>query len=135
MQIQFNALSNTIQNNIFSANGQGLLINAFAKSPNPASLNNNLYFSPDGATGSQWIWLGRSYETFAKFRSATGEDAQSKFADPQFVDAASGNFAISPTSPAVALGAIVSLTVNGLTDYAGAPRTLSGTIDAGALQH
>ncbi len=135
LQIQFNALSNTIQNNIFSANGQGLLINAFAKSPNPASLNNNLYFSPDGATGSQWIWIGRSYETFAKFRSATGEDAQSKFADPQFVDAASGNFAISPTSPAVALGAIVSLTVNGLTDYAGAPRTLSGTIDAGALQH
>jgi hypothetical protein len=36
--------------------------------------------------------------------------------------------------PAVALGAIVSLTVNGLTGYAGAPRTLSGTIDAGALQ-
>ena len=135
LQIQFNALNNTIQNNIFSANGQGLLINAFAKSPTPASLNNNLYFSPDGATGSQWIWLDRSYETFAKFQSATGEDARSKFADPQFVDAAGGNFAISPTSPAVALGAIVSLTVNGLTDYAGVPRTLSGTIDAGALQH
>ena len=135
LQIQFNASNNTIENNIFSANGQGLLINAFAKSPNPASLNNNLYFSPDGATGSQWIWIGRSHETFAKFQSATGEDARSKFADPQFVDAASGNFAISPNSPAVALGAIVSLTVNGLTDYAGAPRTLSGTIDAGALQH
>lgn len=135
LQIQFNASNNTIENNIFSANGQGLLINAFAKSPTPASLNHNLYFSPDGATGSQWIWLGVSYGSFARFQSATAEDARSKFAAPQFVDAASGNFAISTTSPAVALGAIVSLTVNGLTDYAGAPRTLSGTIDAGALQH
>jgi hypothetical protein len=135
LQIQFNASNNAIENNIFSANGQGLMINAFAKSPIPASLNHNLYFSPDGATGSQWIWLGRSFETFAKFQSTTKEDAQSKFADPLFVDAPSGNFAIPSISPAVALGAIVSLTVNGLTDFAGAPRTLSGTIDAGALQH
>jgi hypothetical protein len=135
LQIQFNASNNTIENNIFSANGQGLLINAFAKGSTPASLNNNLYFSPNGATGSQWIWLGRSFGAFAKFQSATGEDARSKFAGPRFIDAASGNFAISSTSPAVALGAIVSVTVNGLTDYAGAARTLSGTIDAGALQH
>jgi hypothetical protein len=135
LQIQFNASGNSIDNNVFSANAQGLLINAFAKSPNPASLNHNLYFSPDGATGSQWVWLGVSHGAFARFQSATGEDARSKFADPQFVGAASGNFAITATSPAVALGAILSLTVNGLTDYAGAPRTLSGTIDAGALQH
>jgi len=135
LQIQYNASNNTIENNIFSANGQGLLINAFAKGSTPALLNDNLYFSPDGAMGSQWIWRGVSYGVFAKFQSATGEDARSKFANPQFADAASGNFAISTGSPAVALGDIVSLTVNGLSDYAGAPRTLSGTIDAGALQH
>jgi hypothetical protein len=135
LQIQFNASNNTIENNIFSANGQGLLINAFAKGSPPASLSHNLYFSPDGATGSQWIWLRRSFETFAKFQSTTKEDAGSKFANPLFVGAASGNFALSAASPAVALGAIVSLTVNGLTDFAGGPRTLSGTIDAGALQH
>jgi len=139
LQIQYNASNNTIANNIFRANGQRLLINApinaFAKSSIPASLYDDLYFGPDGAMGSQWIWGGVSYGAFAKFQSATREDERGKFADPQFVDAASSNFAILTTSPAVALGAIVSLTVNGLTDYAGAPRTLSGTIDAGALQH
>ena len=50
---------------------QGSLFNAFANSPTPASMNHNLYFSPDGATGSQWIWLGVSYGAFARFQSAT----------------------------------------------------------------
>ncbi len=135
IQIQFNASNNLIIDNILYANAQALMINAFAKGAAPASLDHNLYYSPDGATGSQWIWLGKSYSTFAGYQTASKNDAHSLFANPQFANASGGDFSIPSSSPAVALGEYLGLSMNGLTDYSGAARTFDGTIDAGALQH
>ena len=136
VQIQHNAANNQIIDNILYANAQALMVNAFVKSTTaPARLDHNLYFSNQGANGSQWIWLGKSYSTFSAYKSASGNDAHSLFANPQFVNAGADNFAIAKTSPAVKLGEYLGLSVNGLTDYSGAPRANAGTIDAGAWQH
>jgi hypothetical protein len=140
-QIQYNAGGNLFYNNILFANSQGLLVNAFAKgSAPPAAFDHNLYFSPDGAAGSQWIWLGKSYSSFSAYKAGTAEsgaaeDAHSRFANPQFADATTGDFAIASTSPAVALGVNLGLAAVGLVDFAGQPRLTNGALDAGALQH
>jgi Protein of unknown function (DUF1565) len=139
VQIQYNVSNNQIVDNIIYANSQALMVNAFVKGTTPpAGLDHNLYFGPAGASGSQWIWLGKSHSSFAAYQSAvalSGNDVHSLFANPQFVNAGGGNFAIPATSPAVKLGQYLGLSGNGLTDYSGAPRTNAGTIDAGALQH
>jgi hypothetical protein len=136
LQIQFNASDNVVANNILDANGQGLIVNAFAKgSAAPASLDHNLEFSPDGhSSGSEWIWLGKSYSSYGGYRSGTGEDAASKFANPRFVDAATGNFDLESTSPAIGLGADLGPSAIGIVDFAGRPRVVGATVDAGALQ-
>ena len=137
LQIQYNASDNVIDNNILDANAQGLIVNAFARgTPAPASLNHNLEFSPDGpSSGSQWIWLGKSYESYGRYLAGSGQDSASRFANPQFVDAASDDFGLDANSPAIGLGANLGPSAVGLVDFAGAPRVVGGTVDAGALQH
>jgi hypothetical protein len=132
-QIQYNASGNVFYNNILFANTQGLLVNAFATGSAP--LDHNLYFSLDGAAGSQWTWLGRSYSSFAAYKAGAVEDAHSLFANPQFLGAAAGDFAIASTSPAITLGVNLGLAAVGLVDFAGHSRVTNGAIDAGALQH
>lgn len=135
-QIQFNAADNLFYNNILYANAQGLLVNAFAAgSSAPATLNHNLYYSPAGRGGSQWIWLGRTYTGLSTYKAKTNEDAKCLFANPQFVNAASFNFQPASTSPAISLGQDLGVADIGLTDEAGNPRTMASTVDAGAYEH
>ena len=134
VQIQYNATGNTIIDNIVFASAQGLLFNAFAPGATPALLDHNLYFTAGGAA-PRWIWRGKSYGDLASLRANAGQEVHGVYADPQFINPAAGNFTISATSPAVALGAVLGLAGNGLTDYAGKPRVVLGTIDAGAYQH
>jgi hypothetical protein len=134
-QAQYHASANQFVNNIVSANDQGLFVNAFDPAGPPGIVDHNLYFSTGDTSGDPWIWRNNDYASLGVFRSAVGQDKHSKVANPDFVSAAAGNFSIPSTSPAVALGEIVSLSSNGLDDYAGHPRRLAGTIDAGALQH
>jgi hypothetical protein len=136
-QIQFYASGNIFDNNILFANSQGLLVNdqQAKASAAPAALDHNLYDSSAGASGSQWIWLGKTYNSFAAYQAGAGLDAHSKFAVPQFVDSASENFKLGATSPAIDLAENLGLADVGLTDAAGDPRTLGATIDAGAYEH
>jgi hypothetical protein len=135
-QIQFYASDNIFDNNILFANNQGLLVNDLVKaSAAPAALDHNLYDSSAGASGSKWIWLGKTYNSFAAYKSGAGLDAHSKFADPQFGDSASENFKLGAMSPAIDLAENLGLADVGLYDVAGDRRTLGATIDAGAYEH
>jgi len=134
-QVQNHASDNVVFNNVFFANTNGIFVYYGVNGGSPGHFNHNLYFSAGDASGDPWIWLNKNYATLGDFQSASGEDKQSKQANPDFVSAASDNFAIPTTSPAVALGAFLGLSYNGLIDYAGHPRRISGTIDAGALEH
>ena len=45
-------------------------------------------------------WFGKKIAGFDEYRKTTGLDANSEFADPEFVDAANGDYRLAPDSPA-----------------------------------
>jgi len=134
-QIQQHAVDNVFANNVLYANTDGVMYNGVGTARPAGTFDHNLYFSSGATPKAKFVWLGVSYPSLSAFQGGSGQDGHSQLANPDFVDAAGGNFAIPANSRAVALGQIFSLSNNGLTDYAGRPRTFMGTIDAGALQH
>ena len=95
LQIYYNAVGNLIVDNIFYANSQGILINSVAPGAAPANLDHDLYYTAMGGGAPQWVWLGAFYGSFARFRTASGQEGHGVFANPQFVAAASADFKIS----------------------------------------
>jgi len=63
-------------------------------------LDHNLWFSNEGVMTN---WFGAKIGSFQVYRKTTGLDAHSQFADPRFVDARSGDYRLSPDSPARAI--------------------------------
>jgi hypothetical protein len=57
----------------------------------------NLWSSRNGVMVN---WFGQRIGPFEEYRKTTGLDAHSRFADPKFVDAASGDYRLAPDSPA-----------------------------------
>jgi len=133
-QIQFNAGGNLFQNNIaVASNAQNLLLYSFvASQAHPATLDNNLYFSPGGATNSNWEWAGRNYVSFGAYQAKTGNDKAGLYADPKFIEAKTADFHLAAGSPALGAGANLPLSLIGLTDFAG--RARKGKLDLGAYQ-
>jgi len=138
LQIQYHATNNTIYNNIMYASTTGYLVYDFTSStPSPAALDYNLYYSTVGAASSLWDWQGKSITGYTNYLSASGMDAHSPFADPQFLNISSTppNLDVSSSSPAVNAGTNLGSSVVGLLDYAGNPRVNgSGQINIGAYQ-
>jgi hypothetical protein len=60
-------------------------------------MDQNLWFSERGVMA---YWFRDRIEGFREYQQTTGLDAKSIFADPKFVDAANGDFRLSPESPA-----------------------------------
>lgn len=57
----------------------------------------NLWYSPSGVMA---YWFRDKLAGFDEYRQVTGLDTHSRFADPQFVDAAGGDYRLGPDSPA-----------------------------------
>ena len=135
LQIQYHATNNIFKNNIAYATKQGLLVNNFTNSePNPADLDYNLYHSLGKDAKAQFVWNRTSYTGFAAYRSGTGSDPNSVFADPQYLDLTAPDLHVAPTSPAVNAGIDLGPAVVGDDDFAGAPRVQGATIDIGAFE-
>jgi len=99
--LQYDVHDNVIENNIFYANAQGLLIgNPFTQNSNN-TVDYNLYFSPVGAEDSEWQWRDVGYQGFDAYRAGSGNDAHSLFADPLFVDEVAPDLHLGPGSPAI----------------------------------
>jgi hypothetical protein len=102
------ASNNVVTNNIFTASANGVLIGSFDAGSNVNNiLDHNLYFAVGGADNATFNWNGATLSRFADFRSATGEDADSVFGNPLFVNAAKGNYQLQSTSPAHGAGSSV----------------------------
>src|SRR5579864_2346990 len=138
MQIQYYATNNTIENNVAYASPTGYLLYDFTSSePQPALLDYNLYYSTVGAASSLWDWQGKSITGFANYRTASGQDSHSQFADPQYDNIATSpyNLDVMSTSPAVNAGTNLGSSLVGLVDFAGNPRVnANGQINVGAYE-
>lgn len=134
LAVQYHASNNTIRNNIFSATGQNVLISWDTN--NTASLNNaldyNLYFCPGSVNNVQFTWQDKTYTTYAGFVAGSGQDADSLFANPLFVNTTTYDLHLSSNSPAVNRGDPGFVPGSGEVDIDGDPRVLGGRVDIGA---
>jgi len=160
-QIQFqvgSAQGNIYENNVLYVGAPNIWINSFVSCSSsypcpPATLNWNLYNSDAGyLEGTSILWAGVSgYESFAKWQSISGEDANSLNTDPLFVnlEGTPPNFSTIPSSPTVGAGG-TSLpcsvgwcdpngtspnSIYGSTDFLGNPRRRGSKIDIGAFEN
>ena len=92
----------------------------------------NLYFTPAGGANSEWQWKNVSYQGFDGYRTASGNDAHSLFADPLFVAETGLDFHLQAGSPAIDSGE--NLAEAGSLDFDGGPRVRNGAVDRGALE-
>jgi hypothetical protein len=105
------ASNNVVANNIFVAVGSEVLIASY---PDVADTGNrldyNLYFTSAGANDpSAFTWNNTAFSGFAAYRAGAHEDAHSHFADPEFVNAAAGDFTLMAGSPALHAGTSMRL--------------------------
>jgi cysteine-rich repeat protein/parallel beta-helix repeat protein len=128
--IQF-AENNVVRDNIFYSTAQNLLVLSEDGNVNN-SLDYNLFFADAGAGSATFVWQGTEYSGFAAYRSATGQDASSLFADPQLVAPGTGNLHLGAGSPAVNAGDPALVAGVGETDIDGSPRIGGGRVEIGA---
>jgi parallel beta-helix repeat protein len=110
-----------IENNVSMNNATGAVINPTPINPPGAYTNNcnrrigniGVYDSAPASTtanynlvwqsgaGTEYTWAGTSYNTLSALQSATAQEAQGKFANPNFANAGGGNFQLTQGSPAI----------------------------------
>ena len=129
--LQFNTQNNVFKNNLVYANANGVLIsNNYTENSNN-QLDNNLYFVVGGGNGS-WQWKQTTYTSFADYRSGTGNDANSIFADPLLANLNIPDLHPGGTSPVINAGQ--NLDILGDTDAYGNARIQGGQVDIGAVE-
>lgn len=139
-QIQYHATNNTIGNNIFDdyTLASKYLVYDFTTSvANPATMDYNVYYDTAGATGALFDWQAKSYTGFTAYRTASGQEAHSQFADPLYVNVVTPpyNFDLASGSPALNAGVNLGVNTVGVLDFAGNPRVnSSGQINVGAYE-
>ncbi|MGD0892964.1 MAG: right-handed parallel beta-helix repeat-containing protein [Terracidiphilus sp.] len=138
--LQSNITKCVFKNNLLYANSQGLFISnyvPFNTGPRPVAVDYNLYFSADGESGSSWMWNNTYYTGYESYRSASGNDVHSPFADPMFVNSTANppDLRTRPGSPARNAGIDLGAAIVGVYDFAGNPRVRGNQIDIGAYEH
>ena len=115
--VQFDTRGNLIANNVIVAGASAI----FVENPYEENVDNvldaNLYYALDGSSDGTWQWKGADYGDFDTWRSRSGNDRHSMFADPGFVDPAAQDFSLVASSPAVDAGVLAA--TSGSTDLAG----------------
>lgn len=133
--------TNIVENNIFYASSvSGTLVDAVTTST--VTLNYNLYYAP--SSSENWIWGSNTYTTFSTYQSGAKQDANSQYANPDFVNINATppttlpNLNIQAGSPALAKGTILSpISIVGAFDVSGVTQrilTTNDTIDIGAYE-
>jgi hypothetical protein len=151
-QIQYRATGIVFENNIVYAGAQGLFLHGFA-SGSGVTANYNDYYTTSAT--KTFELNGTTYTSFASYQSATGQDKNSVFANPNYLTLTtctstvqSGpptpittctptpNFDISTSSPAFNTGnASLRSADFGTVDFNGNPRVnSSGQINMGAYE-
>jgi hypothetical protein len=139
-QIQYHATNNTVENNIFddyTLSSKYLVYDFTTSVAMPALMDYNVYYDTAGAAGALFDWQSKSLAGFSAYRTASGQEAHSQFADPLYVNITTApyNFDLASGSPAINAGANLGANTVGVLDYAGNGRVNgSGQINAGAYE-
>ena len=135
-QMQWNMAADIFENNIVYAGPRCLLAlnkSQIDKTRPPNTIDHNLYYCVSGAQTSKWTRASTTVSGFDKYVQSTGNDHNSSFSDPLFIDPTKKNFHLGSGSPAIAVGTHAGLPVGEL-DLEGSFRITSGKIDIGCYQ-
>jgi hypothetical protein len=127
--LQYRVYDSQILNNIVVANAQAIMIaNPYVENAGNRVDGNDWWVTGAPASSATWEWKKVTYHGFAAYRSATGNDAHSVFADPRLGPGGR----LSRGSPAIDAGLDTPLA--GPLDLYGAPRRQGRGIDIGAVE-
>ena len=135
-QMQWNMAADIFENNIVYAGPRCLLAlnkSQIDKTRPPNTIDHNRYYCVSGAQTSKWTRASTTVSGFDKYVQSTGNDHNSSFSDPLFIDPTKKNFHLGSGSPAIAVGTHAGLPVGEL-DLEGSFRITSGKIDIGCYQ-
>lgn len=134
--VQYRTTRTVFQGNIVSAAGRAVLGTVPRAQRDGSSaapvLDGNLYYAPGGARRASFGVLGVTYTGWRSYRSATGQDRHSLFADPRFRDADRNDLHLAAGSPAIDAGLAVRPRWVGPYDVDGQRRVQGPRIDMGA---
>jgi hypothetical protein len=139
-QIQYHSTNNTVENNIFddyTLSSKYLVYDFTSSVPNPAVMDYNVYYDTAGTTGALFDWQAKSLAGFSAYRTSSGQESHSQFADPLFanITTAPYNFDLASGSPAINAATNLGVNTVGVLDYAGNPRVnSSGQVNIGAYE-
>jgi hypothetical protein len=107
-QMQFYMRDNVFRNNIVYVGKQGVATTSKSARMDPntptVTMDHNIYFFPGGAKETKFGYDNKIYASFAEYVQATGNDKNSHFANPLFINPATGNFRVKKGSPAADAG-------------------------------
>ena len=121
----------SIQNNIFYATNAARRLLVTRLNSTGLTLDYNLYYHANGAATANSDFNGAVYSSFAGYKTGTGKDVNSTFANPQFVSLATPNLHISSNSAAQNGGNPTFVAAVGETDFDGEPRLFDSRVDIG----
>lgn len=131
LYVQYDTQNNIIKNNIMVASSSDVLIyNEYTKNSGNV-VDYNLYYAPGGSSNSTWTWKNVEYSGFSAYKSGTGNDAHSLFADPKFVNITLNDFHLQSTSPAIDAGS-TDTAIIGTLDIDGQDRVQGAAVNIGA---
>lgn len=132
LQLRSRTSGCSFRNNILVAGASGWLVTVPVSATN--NVNNTFDFNLfHSAADPHWKWNTSAKTTLAAWKSASGKDAHSLFADPAFVPGTpEPDVHLQLTSPAVNAGDPAFAPAAGETDIDGGPRVTGSSVDIGA---
>jgi hypothetical protein len=137
--VQYHCSRTVIRGNIMEASGPaGALVGTVPRAQHDASgraprLDGNLYYVSGGRPGQASLGVfGVTYRGWQAYRTATGQDSHSRYADPELRQPGRGDLHLRAGSPAINTGLPVRPREVGRRDVDGQPRIQGGRIDVGA---
>jgi hypothetical protein len=126
----------TIGNNVFYTNNQNTLFSLENISPQTGNvIDYNDWYTPSGnASDININWRNTSYESFADYKTKTGQDAHSFFKDPLFTSTSTPDLHVKTGSPCLRTGNAAWITDATEKDLDGKSRVVNGAVDMGAYQ-
>lgn len=123
-----------VYNNIMYAGNQNLMLSADVATTN-VDFDYNLYYITSGAGDMEYYWQGNTYTGLSAYQSGIQQDAQSTYANPEFVSAALPvpDLHLQNGSPCINSGATYTNDLN-QWDIDGETRN-NGRVDIGADEY
>jgi hypothetical protein len=125
-----------IKNNIFYSTSQNRLMTTTVGNASGNVFDYNLWFVPGGLNLATIDFAGTVYTGFSNYKSGTGQDANSLFANPLFVSSSLSNpdLHLQDSSPAIDAGNPTFVPAESEMDYDGNPRVDNSRVDCGAYE-